>query len=280
MVQRINIVERGEIEFTQGRKGHLTDYIALIGPVHLLEIGEHVGDLGRQVGTGARKQERSGGTAVAHMFVVGRIQVAKALGTHDDVHVGNHRTVDVPHHAAHDVGFLLVGEADRLSRRVERTENLAGERLGEHHIVARSEHLFAVAVQKLIIEDPEEGRIGEKDRGRILLLTDFDGLRGVGRLSRRCDGAGRFDFGITVAQVLLEIIAAVQALFGANGIDAFGLGVVVVARKLPQGVVGDQDHEHQRDGQPEDIDGRIELVAPQKVEKRAEIELTEHIIRF
>ena len=41
-----------------------------------------------------------------------------------------------------------------------------------------------------------------------------------------------------------------------------------------------QDHEHQRDGQPEDIDGRIELVAPQEVEKRAEIELTEHIIRF
>ena len=164
------------------------------------------------------------------MLVIGRIDIAEALGPHDDVHIGNHRAVDIPHHAAHNVRLLLVGEADHLPHRVERAENLAGERLGKHHVVARGEHLFAVAVQKLIIENPEEGRIGKKDRGRILLQT--------------------------------------------------GLGVVVVARKLPKGVVGDQDHEHQRDGQPEDIDGRIELVAPQEVEKRAEIELTEHIIRF
>ena len=214
------------------------------------------------------------------MLVIGRIDIAEALGPHDDVHIGNHRAVDIPHHAAHNVRLLLVGEADHLPHRVERAENLAGERLGKHHVVARGEHLFAVAVQKLIIENPEEGRIGKKDRGRILLQTDFDGLRGVGGLSRHCDGAGRFDLGITVAQVFLQVITARNALLVADDINAVGLGVVVVARKLPKGVVGDQDHEHQRDGQPEDIDGRIELVAPQEVEKRAEIELTEHIIRF
>ena len=254
--------------------------IALVDPVYLFEIIKHIGYLGRQVGTGTLQDESRHGTGITHMLVIGRIDIAEALGPHDYVHIGNHRAVDIPHHAAHNVRLLLVGEADHLPHRVERAENLAGERLGKHHVVARGEHLFAVAVQKLIIENPEEGRIGKKDRGRILLQTDFDGLRGVGGLSRHCDGAGRFDLGITVAQVFLQVITARNALLVADDINAVGLGVVVVARKLPKGVVGDQDHEHQRDGQPEDIDGRIELVAPQEVEKRAEIELTEHIIRF
>ena len=214
--------------------------IALVDPVYLFEIIKHIGYLGRQVGTGTRQDESRHGTGITHMLVIGRIDIAEALGPHDDVHIGNHRAVDIPHHAAHNVRLLLVGEADHLPHRVERAENLAGERLGKHHVVARGEHLFAVAVQKLIIENPEEGRIGMEYRGEELL----------------------------------------PALLVADDINAVGLGVVVVARKLPKGVVGDQDHEHQRDGQPEDIDGRIELVAPQEVEKRAEIELTEHIIRF
>lgn len=197
--------------------------IALVDPVYLFEIIKHIGYLGRQVGTGTRQDESRHGTGITHMLVIGRIDIAEALGPHDDVHIGNHRAVDIPHHAAHNVRLLLVGEADHLPHRVERAENLAGERLGKHHVVARGEHLFAVAVQKLIIENPEEGRIGKKDRGRILLQTDFDGLRGVGGLSRHCDGAGRFDLGITVAQVFLQVITARNALLVADDINAVAL---------------------------------------------------------
>ena len=254
--------------------------IALVDPVYLFEIIKHIGYLGRQVGTGTRQDESRHGTGITHMLVIGRIDIAEALGPHDDVHIGNHRAVDIPHHAAHNVRLLLVGEADHLPHRVERAENLAGERLGKHHVVARGKGLLPVALQQFEIEYPEKSRIGEEDRRRIFPLSGLDGLHGIGGLSRHCDGAGRFDLGITVAQVFLQVITARNALLVADDINAVGLGVVVVARKLPKGVVGDQDHEHQRDGQPEDIDGRIELVAPQEVEKRAEIELTEHIIRF
>lgn len=139
--------------------------------------------------------------------------------------------------------------------------------------------MLPVALQQFEIEYPEKV-VSAKRIVAEYFPSGLDGLHGIGGLSRHCDGAGRFDLGITVAQVFLQVITARNALLVADDINAVGLGVVVVARKLPKGVVGDQDHEHQRDGQPEDIDGRIELVAPQEVEKRAEIELTEHIIRF
>lgn len=99
-------------------------------------------------------------------------------------------------------------------------------------------------------------------------------------MSRQGNAAGGLDLGIAVAQVFLKVITARNAFLVADDINAVGLGVVIIRGELPQGIVGDQDHEHQRDGQPEDIDGCIELVASQEVEKRAEIELMEHIIRF
>ena len=278
MPQRIAIVERGEIGVTQGRESHPAAYIAHIRPVHLLEISEHIGNFGLQVGSFFDQQERRDRTAVAHTLVVGRVDVAETFGTHDDIHAGNHRAVDVPHHAAHHVGLLLVGEADRLPHRVERPESLAGERLGENDVFARSERLRAVALQKFEIKHAEEGRIGEKHGSRVFLLPDFDGLRGVGRLSRHGDGTGRFDFGIAVAQVFLQVIAAAQTLLGANDTNAVAFRVVIIAGELPQGVVGNQDHEHQRDRETENVDRRIESVAAQKVEERTEVELPEHIL--
>lgn len=130
--------------------------IALVDPVYLFEIIKHIGYLGRQVGTGTRQDESRHGTGITHMLVIGRIDIAEALGPHDDVHIGNHRAVDIPHHAAHNVRLFLVGEADHLPHRVERAENLAGERLGKHHVVARGEGLLPVALQQFEIEYPEK----------------------------------------------------------------------------------------------------------------------------
>ena len=125
--QFVGVIDRIEVEFAERNEPHLRDDIPLIRPIDLLEEGEHVGDFGLQVGTLAFEQERNAGAAVGHAFVVGRIGLGNALGAHDDVGRRDRRALDVAHHAADDIDTLVVVHAERLSQRVERPEDLAGE---------------------------------------------------------------------------------------------------------------------------------------------------------
>jgi hypothetical protein len=89
-------------------------------------------------------------------------------------------------------------------------------------------------------------------------------------------GAGGFDLGIAVQKMLLQEIGAGDGVFVAYDVDPAGLRVEAVDGELPDGVVRDQNDEHERQREAEDVDGRVELVAPQEVEKRTEVELSEH----
>ena len=232
------VVDRFEIEFAQRDEPHLLDDIAYIGPINLLEEGEHVGDLGLQVGPLAGEQERNAGAAVGHAFVVGRVGLGDALGPHDDVGRRNRRAFDVAHDAADDIDALVVVHAERLTQRVKGPEDLAGERLREDDILAGGQRLFARTFEQREVEHPEEGRVGVEHRGEELLPADLHGGRTRIRILEDGHGTGRFDLGIAVAQILLKIVAAGHRLFGADGIDTVGLGLIVVDRELADRVVG------------------------------------------
>ena len=243
MSQFVGVIDRLEVEFSKRDKPHLLEDIPLIRPINLLEEGEHVGNFGLQFGTLAFEQKGNAGAAVGHAFVVGRIVLGDALGPHDDVGCGNRRALDVAHDAADDVDALVVVHAERLTQRVERPEDLAGERLREDDVLAGGKRLFARAFEQREVEHPEEGRIGVEHRGEKLLPADFHGGRARIRILEEGHGTGRFNLGIAVAQVLLEVVAAGHRLLGADGIDAVGLGLVVVDRKLAGRVVGHKQHE-------------------------------------
>ncbi len=170
------VVDRFEIEFAQRDEPHLPDDIAYIGPIDLLEEGEHVSELGLQVGTLAFKQKGNAGPAVGHAFVVGRIGLGDALGPHDDVGRRNRRAFDIAHHAADDIDALVVVHAERLSQRVKGPEDLAGERLREDDVLTGGQRLVARAFEQREVEHPEEGRVGVEYRGEELLPANLDGV--------------------------------------------------------------------------------------------------------
>ena len=281
MSQFEGVVDRFEIEFAQRDEPHLPDDIAYIGPINLLEEGEHVRNFGLQVGPLAGEQERNAGAAVGHAFVVDRVGLGDALGPHDDVGRRNRRAFDVAHHAADDIDALVVVHAERLSQRVKGPEDLAGERLREDDVLTGGQRLVARAFEQREVEHPEEGRVGVEYRGEELLPANLDGGRTRIRIFEEGHRTGRFDLGIAVSQMFLEVVAAGHRLLGADGIDAVGLGMVVVDRELADRVVGHEQHEGQRQGQSDEVDGRIEAVAAQEGEPRTKIELTEHLtVRF
>ena len=252
-------VEGRKIDLPQGQERYLPVKVADVRQIDRFEIVEHVGKFGPQVGPFACQQKGAARPYIAHAFVV-IVLLRQQIAAVEQVDRRDDRTLDVAHHGADGVALPLGDE--RTPHGIGVAEHPARERFGEDDVVACGE---------LEVEDAEEGRVGVEYVGQCQLAVRLYGMVIFERY-----GAGGFDLGVAVQKMLLQEIGAGDGVFVAYDVDPAGLRVEAVDGELPDGVVRDQDDEHERQREAEDVDGRVELVAPQEVEKRTEVELPEH----
>ena len=125
------------------------------------------------------------------------------------------------------------------------------------------------ALDQGVGEDVEKVDVGVGHIGVYGLLARADI---EGRLFVVSPTGGSLDFGVAVFEVFVEPVARDKVLVVAHEVDAVGVLLEAVGGALSLHVDGQQQHEGHGEGEANQVDGGIELVA------REEFEVTVHIV--
>ena len=192
------------------------------------------------------------------------VELRHPLDTHQQVRIRNHRTVDV----FHDTGnhyTRRVADAQALPDRIVIAEHLTGKAFRNDRAIRIFQKPVAVAIEYLERKEAEKRRIRIYEIGSQLLVS----IKNLFTLPLiRDDRTDFLDLRIPLFQPIGNRDTRFQKLFIADGNDPVVIRLLFVDIQFPFHIHRNQDHEHQRNRQPENVDRRVPLVPAQEFQKR------------
>lgn len=234
-----------------------------VRPENGFQVSRHIRSLVVQVCMLYRTHKQNAASGISHIRVIHICRVIDVLHVferHEHVPLRREdRVVDVVHHPAHPIILLVEGTPQHFSQAVCRAEQLQSKRTAQHYIVIAAHHLPAVPADQRQCEEPEKVLPDHRYVSVHLPVVCF-----YHKPLIRIHGTPVLYLGIALLEEHSQPVMATGIIL--IGVNPYAVGIlqVPVHRQLPCHHVCYQQHKHQRNTQPDQVDERKQLVAVEK----------------